>query len=156
MSTMKLANYIQGKWVEGTGDGVPLFNAITGEKIAEATTKGIDFTAMLQYARNTGGPALRKMTFHERALMLKKLALYLTEKKDVFYKLSAATGATKADSWVDIEGGIGNLFVYASKGRRELPNETFYTDGKPEAISKKGTFLGPPYLCAFGGCCYTY
>ncbi len=142
MSTMKLANYIQGKWVEGTGDGVPLFNAITGEKIAEATTKGIDFTAMLQYARNTGGPALRKMTFHERALMLKKLALYLTEKKDVFYKLSAATGATKADSWVDIEGGIGNLFVYASKGRRELPNETFYTDGKPEAISKKGTFLG--------------
>jgi len=139
---MKLANYVEGKWVEGTGEGVPLFNAVNGQLIAEATTKGIDFAAILDYARNTGSPALRKMTFHERALMLKKLALYLTSKKDVFYKLSYATGATKADSWVDIEGGIGNLFVYAGKGRRELPNETFYVDGKPEMISKNGTFIG--------------
>lgn len=139
---MKLANYIEGKWVEGTGEGVPLFNAVTGQQIAEATTKGIDFGAILDYARNTGSPALRKMTFHERALMLKKLALYLTSKKDIFYKLSYATGATKTDSWVDIEGGIGNLFVYASKGRRDLPNETFYVDGKPEMISKNGTFIG--------------
>ncbi len=139
---MKLANYLEGKWVEGKGEGIPLFNAITGEAIAEATTTGIDFGAILDYARNTGGPALRKMTFHERALMLKKLALHLTSKKELFYKLSYATGATKIDSWIDIEGGIGNLFVYASKGRRDLPNETFYVDGKPEVISKKGTFLG--------------
>ncbi len=139
---MKLANYIQGKWVEGSGNGVPLYNAITGEQIAEADTTGIDFKAVLEYGRATGGNALRKMTFHERALMLKKLALHLTEKKELFYKLSAATGATRGDSWIDIEGGIGNLFVYASKGRRELPNERFFTEGKPENISKKGTFLG--------------
>jgi oxepin-CoA hydrolase / 3-oxo-5,6-dehydrosuberyl-CoA semialdehyde dehydrogenase len=139
---MKLTNYVEGKWVEGTGEGVPLFNAINGELIAEATTKGIDYAAMLDYAREVGSPLLRKMTFHERALMLKKLALHLTSKKDMFYKLSYATGATKADSWVDIEGGIGNLFVYASKGRRELPNEPFFVDGKPEMISKNGTFIG--------------
>ena len=139
---MKLTNYVQGKWVEGAGDGVPLFNAINGELIAEATTKGIDYAAMLDYAREVGSPLLRKMTFHERALMLKKLALHLTSKKDMFYKLSYATGATKADSWVDIEGGIGNLFVYASKGRRELPNEPFFVDGKPEMVSKNGTFIG--------------
>ncbi|HTA81368.1 MAG TPA: phenylacetic acid degradation bifunctional protein PaaZ [Bacteroidia bacterium] len=139
---MKLANYVQGKWIEGTGDGVPLFNAVTGAQVAEATTSGIDFKSMLEYARTVGGPTLRKMTFHERALMLKKLALYLTDKKDIFYKVSYATGATKVDSWIDIEGGIGNLFVYASKGRRELPNTPFFVDGKPEMISKNGTFLG--------------
>src|SRR5271156_2952410 len=143
---MKLANYVEGKWVEGTGEGVPLFNAINGELIAEATTKGLDFAAILDYARNTGSPALRKMTFHERALMLKKLALHLTAKKDMFYKLSYATGATKIDSWVDIEGGIGNLFVYASMGRRDLPNETFYVDGKPNIVSKNGTFIGQ-HIC---------
>ncbi len=139
---MKLANYVQGKWIEGDGDGVALFNAVNGQQIAEATTKGLDFNGILNYARTVGGPKLRKMTFHERALMLKKLALYLTEKKDIFYKVSASTGATKVDSWIDIEGGIGNLFVYASKGRRELPNEPFFVDGKPEMISKNGTFLG--------------
>lgn len=139
---MKLKSYVAGQWVEGEGKGIMLLNAVTGEKVAEATSKGIDFKAMLDYARKTGGPALRRMTFHERALMLKALALYLTSKKDLFYILSAATGATKADSWIDIEGGIGNLFVYASKGRRELPNETFYVDGKAEMLSKGGSFIG--------------
>jgi len=138
----KLKNYVQGTWVEGEGAGTALINAVTGDKIGEATSKGLDFKGMLDYARRTGGPALRKMTFHERALMLKALALYLTEKKALFYALSSATGATKADSWIDIDGGIGNLFVYASKGRRELPNETFYVDGKAEKISKNGTFIG--------------
>ena len=119
---MKLKNYVLGKWVEGEGAGTPLYHAVTGEQIAEATTAGIDFKAALEYARNVGSPNLRKMTFHQRARMLKALALYLNEKKDIFYQLSYATGATKADSWVDIEGGIGNLFVYSSKGRRELPD----------------------------------
>ncbi|HLG35509.1 MAG TPA: phenylacetic acid degradation bifunctional protein PaaZ, partial [Bacteroidia bacterium] len=124
----------------------PLFNAVTGEQIAEATTIGIDFKSMLEYGRSVGSPNLRKMTFHQRARMLKALALYLNEKKEMFYQLSYATGATKSDSWVDIEGGIGNLFVYASKGRRELPDEPFYVDGKPEMISKNGTFIGQ-HIC---------
>jgi oxepin-CoA hydrolase/3-oxo-5,6-dehydrosuberyl-CoA semialdehyde dehydrogenase len=143
---MKLKNYVLGKWTEGEGTGTPLFNAVTGEQIAEATTKGVDFKAALEFGRSVGSPNLRKMTFHQRARMLKALALYLNEKKDIFYQLSYATGATKSDSWVDIEGGIGNLFVYASKGRRELPDEPFYVDGKPEMISKQGTFIGQ-HIC---------
>lgn len=139
---MKLKNYVAGEWIEGEGKGTILLNAINGNEVAEATSKGIDFKGMVEYARKTGGPALRKMTFHERALMLKKLALYLTERKNIFYQVSAYTGATKADSWIDIEGGIGNLFVYASKGRRELPDERFYVDGNAEKISKGGTFIG--------------
>ncbi|HMT28461.1 MAG TPA: phenylacetic acid degradation bifunctional protein PaaZ, partial [Bacteroidia bacterium] len=90
---MKLKSYAAGEWKEGTGSGVPLFNAITGDQVAVAGSEGIDFKEMLDYARKTGGPALRKMTFHERALMLKKLALYLSDKKKLFYELSAATGA---------------------------------------------------------------
>ncbi len=139
---MKLKNYTLGKWVEGNGDGVPLFNAVSGEQIATATSDGLDFKAMLEYARKVGGPPLRKMTFHDRGRMLKALALHLTEKKNMFYELSAATGATKIDSWIDIEGGIGNLFVYASKGRRDMPDEPFYVDGNAEALSKEGTFIG--------------
>ncbi len=139
---MKLKSFAAGRWVEGSGPGTALFHAVTGAEIAIASSEGVDFKAMMDHARQTGGPALRKMTFHERALMLKALALYLNNKKELFYTLSAATGATKSDSWVDIEGGIGNLFVYASKGRRELPNETFYVDGKQENISKGGTFTG--------------
>ena len=97
---------------------------------------------MVEHARKVGGPALRRMTFHQRARMLKAMALYLTERKDSFYSLSAATGATKADSWIDIDGGIGTFFVYASKGRREFPDESFYIDGPLEPISKNGTFIG--------------
>ena len=148
----KLKNYAQGKWIEGEGDGTPLFNAVSGEQIASASSKGIDFKGMLDYARNTGGPVLRKMTFHERARMLKALALYLTDKKDIFYKLSAATGATKSDSWIDIEGGIGNLFAYAGKGRREFPDQPFYVDGKPEMLSKNGTFIGHHICVPLEGC----
>jgi oxepin-CoA hydrolase/3-oxo-5,6-dehydrosuberyl-CoA semialdehyde dehydrogenase len=122
---MKLKSYVAGEWVAGSGNGTPLFNAVTGAQIAIAGSEGLDFKAMLDYARNVGGPALRKMTFHERALMLKRLAMFLNDKKALFYELSAATGATKVDSWIDIDGGIGTMFVFASKGRRELPDETF-------------------------------
>jgi oxepin-CoA hydrolase/3-oxo-5,6-dehydrosuberyl-CoA semialdehyde dehydrogenase len=140
--TTKLKSYVQGQWVAGEGAGVPLFHAVTGEQLFEAGSNGLDFKALLEYSREIGGPALRRMTFHERARMLKALALYLNDRKKDLYALSAATGATKADSWVDIDGGIGNLFVYASKGRRELPDETFYVDGNPEKISRNGTFTG--------------
>ena len=139
---MKLKNYATGKWVEGEGAGTILYNAINGNEIAEASSKGLDFKGMMDYARKVGGPKLRKMTFHDRARMIKALALHLTSKKAEFYATSAFTGATKADSWIDIDGGIGNLFVYASKGRRELPDETFYVDGKAEMLSKNGSFIG--------------
>ena len=139
---MKLQSYAQGEWVTGTGKPTELFHAVTGVKVAEATSEGVDFKAMLDYARTVGGPALRKMTFHERANMLKQMAKYLTERKEEFYAASGPSGATKADCWIDIDGGIGTFFAYSSKGRRELPNETFYVDGGMEGLSKDGTFVG--------------
>ncbi len=139
---MRLQNYVLGQWVEGGGTGTELVSAITGEAIAVASTVGIDFKAAHQYARDVGGPALRAMTFHQRAARLKAMGKYLTERKAEFYDLSSHTGCTKSDSWIDIDGGIGTLFVYASKGRRELPNEPFFVDGPPEALSKGGTFIG--------------
>lgn len=138
---MKLENYALGKWIAGDGEGQALYNAITGEEVATASSKGLDFASMMDYARKTGGPALRKMTFQERGLMLKKLAMHLTAQKELFYKVSWATGATRADSWIDIEGGIGNLFAYASL-RRQFPDETFCLDGDAAKLSKNGTFIG--------------
>ncbi|GAC1584695.1 MAG: phenylacetic acid degradation bifunctional protein PaaZ [Ginsengibacter sp.] len=135
----KLGNYITGKWIEGDGYGQDLYNAVTGETIFSATTKGLDFTGILQYAREKGNPALRKMTFQERGRMLKALALHLMTQKEKFYILSYKTGATRADSWIDIEGGIGNLFSNASL-RRKLPDETFALDGDPISLSKAGQF----------------
>lgn len=137
----KIQSYAQGQWVDGKGEGKPLFNAITGEQIGTASSEGLDFPEMMNYARNVGGPALRKMTFPERGRMLKALALHLLYKKDMFYKLSAATGATKMDSWIDIEGGIGNLFANASL-RRQFPDAPFYVDGDAAPLSKEGTFIG--------------
>ena len=139
---MRLKNYAMGEWVEGTGRTTDLFHAVTGEKIAEASSGGLDFKGMLEYGRKVGGPALRRMTFHERARMLKALAIHLTARKEEFYRVSAATGATKTDHWIDIDGGIGTLFAYASRGRREFPDETFYVDGPVEALSKGGGFVG--------------
>ncbi len=137
----KLENYVMGQWVPHEGEGVPQYHAITGELIATAGSEGLDYAAMADYARRVGGPALRKMTFQERGRMLKQLALYLFERKDKYYPLSYMTGATKADSWIDIEGGIGTLFSYASL-RRRFSNEYFHVEGDPEKISKGGTFIG--------------
>jgi oxepin-CoA hydrolase/3-oxo-5,6-dehydrosuberyl-CoA semialdehyde dehydrogenase len=139
---MKPQSYAQGEWHTGSGKSMPLFNAVTGDAIGEVISGGLDYQGMLHYARTVGGAALRKMTFHDRARLLKKLALYLMEQKDQFYKISAFTGATKADSWIDIEGGIGVLFTYASRGRRDFPNETAYVDGALENLSKTGSFVG--------------
>jgi len=142
---MKLANYITGNWIEGDGEGQLLYNAVTGDPIASATTEGFDFASMLEYGRRKGSPALRNMTFHERGRMLRALALYLTEKKEIFYSISYKTGATRADSWVDIEGEIGNLFSNASL-RRKLPTEIFCMDGDSIGLSKGGTFMGQHIL----------
>lgn len=141
----KLENYITGQWITGDGDGQTLYNAVTGQSVASATTKGIDFAAALDYARKTGNPALRNMTFHERGRMLKALALHLRQHLDEFYTISYQTGATKADSWVDIEGGIGNLFSYASL-RRKFPDEPFCLDGEGHPLGKEGTFMAQHFL----------
>ncbi len=134
-------NYLMGQWVKGEGEGQLLYNAVTGVPIANATAKGLDFSAALHYARSKGNPALRKMSFHERGLMLRALAIYLRDHLDELYAISYQTGATKADSWVDIEGGIGNLFSYASL-RRKLPDTPYCLDGEHHPLGKANTFMG--------------
>lgn len=138
---MKLENYVTGKWIAGNGEGEKLYDAVTDEPIAALSTKGLDFASILKYGRETGNPALRKLSFHDRGRMLKALATYLLIKKEKFYQLSYHTGATKADSWIDIEGGIGNLFSNASL-RRKFPDLPYCTDGEPVGLSKGGTFMG--------------
>ena len=138
---MKLKNYVLGNWIEGKEDGKPLYHAITGEQIFTASSAGINFGEVLQYGRSVGSPALRKMTFQQRGLMLKALALHLLKKKKSYYELSWATGATKVDSWIDIEGGIGNLFANASL-RRQFPDLPYYVDGDAVPLSKEGSFIG--------------
>ena len=138
---MKLGNYVLGNWQEGNDEGKPLFHAITGEQIALASSSGLNFGEILDYGRKTGGPALRSMTFQERGRMLKALALHLLSKKKSYYALSWATGATKIDSWIDIEGGIGNLFANASL-RRQFPDLPYYVDGEAAPLSKGGSFIG--------------
>ena len=131
---MKLGNLALDRWIEGDGDGKALSSAVTGEPIASISSDGLDFRGMLEHARNVGGANLRKMTFHQRGDMLKALAQYLMEYKKEFYALSTQTGATRADSWIDIDGGISTLFVFSSKARREMPNDHVYLDGPPEQI----------------------
>lgn len=139
---MKLGNLIQDRWVEGDGDGRILTSAVSGDAVATISSDGLDFAAMLEYAKSVGGENLRKLTFHERGDMLKALAIYLNEHKQEFYALSTQTGATRRDSWPDIDGGISTMFVFSSKGRREMPNDHVYLDGPPEWLSKNGTFVG--------------
>ena len=134
-------NYALGEWIKGDGVGTPLFNAITGHQLGTASSKGLDFTEMMNYARTVGGPSLRDMTFQQRGLMLKALALHLHSIKNKFYALSSETGATKLDSWIDIEGGIGNIFANASL-RKNFPDLPYHIDGDTAPLSKKGTFIG--------------
>src|SRR5690242_10351036 len=141
----KLENYVSGKWVTGDGDGQVLKNAVTGSEIAVATSKGLDFKSVLQYGRSVGNANLRKMTFHQRGNMLKALAMHLRNHLEKFYQVSYQSGATKADSWIDIEGGIGNLFANASL-RRKLPDEIFALDGENIGLSKGGTFAAQHIL----------
>ena len=143
---MTLDSYVQGRWRRGAGPGVALKDATTGEAVATASSAGLDFAAVLDHARRVGGPALRALTFHERAGCLRALGKRLGEFKDEFYALSVRTGATKADSWIDIDGGIGTMLVFASKGSRELPNSHVYVDGAVEALSRGGSFVGQ-HIC---------
>ncbi|HEX8639976.1 MAG TPA: phenylacetic acid degradation bifunctional protein PaaZ [Allosphingosinicella sp.] len=142
MKTLKLLNYAADRWVAGDGSLAPVHSAISGEVVAETGSKGLDFRAMLDHARKVGGPALRRMTFHERAWMLKDLANAVMARKEELYELSYETGATRTDGWIDIEGGAGTLFSFSSKGRRELPNQRILIVGQMVMLSKGGTFVG--------------
>jgi len=142
----KLGNLVADEWVEGDGDGNTLLSAVSGEPIASISSDGLDFAAMLEYAKTVGGPNLRKLTFHDRGDMLKALAKHLNEIKKEFYELSTQTGATRKDSWPDIDGGISTMFVFSSKGRREMPNDHVYLDGNVEQLSRNGTFVGQ-HIC---------
>ena len=142
MTVIALQSYATGKWFSPTGTLSALKSAVDGRVVAEIGSGGLDFQAMAEHARTVGGPALRAMTFHQRAAMLKGIAQYLNERRDGLYELSYDTGATKPDSMIDIDGGIGTLFVYASKGRRELPDDVVFVDGGLEQLGRTGAFLG--------------
>lgn len=137
----RFQNYVGGQWVDGEGTEVQHVNAITGELVGEVSSAGLDYATILEYGRQKGGKALRKMTFQERGRMLKALAMHLLSQKERYYEVSSWTGATKIDSWIDIEGGIGNLFANASL-RRQFPDLPYYVDGTAAPLSKGGTFIG--------------
>jgi len=142
MKTLNLLNYAQDGWYQASGGLAEVHSAVTGEVVATTGSNGLDFKAMLDHARDVGGSALRRMTFHERAWMLKDLANAIMARKEELYELNFQTGATRADGWIDIEGGAGTLFSFSSKGRRELPNQRVLIDGQMEQLSKGGTFVG--------------
>jgi len=142
---MQLENYILGRWIKGDDEGQTLYHAVNGEAIAHASTKGLDFASVLHFARQKGNPALRKMSFQDRGLMLRAVALHLREHLNKFYQISYQTGATKADSWVDIEGGIGNLFAYASL-RRKFSDHPFCLDGESHSLGKENSFIAQHLL----------
>ena len=148
---MKIESYACGEWFSSSDTGIEVRNAINGERIGQVSSTGLDFADMLNHGRQQGGVALRAMTIHDRANMLKALAQHLLDKKEHFYQVSAMTGATRADSWVDIEGGIGTVFAYSGIARRELPNETFAVEGDVERLSARGSFLGRHILTAKHG-----
>ena len=140
--TTTLLNYSFDQWVGGTGAMATMRSAVTDEAVGETSSGGLDFKAMLDHARRVGGPALRTMTFHQRAWMLKALGQAIMDRKEELYALSWATGGTRADNWIDIEGGAGTLFAMSSKGRRELPDDVILIDGEVESSSRHGSFIG--------------
>lgn len=137
---IKTQSYVYGRWVPGSDDGKQVCHAVTGKPVATVSSAGVDFREVLDYGRSVGGPALRAFSIHERAVALKELAKHLLARKDEFYSVSACTGATKADSWVDIDGGIATLFSFSGIARREFANEKFIVEGEPERLSKENTF----------------
>src|SRR5262249_53257994 len=141
-----LSSYTGGQWRAPSDEGAPLHDAVTGEEVARISSDGIDKAAALEYGRAVGGPAIRDLTFHQRAALLKSLGSYLREHREELYALSVRTGATLADSKFDVDGGIGVLASYASKGRRELPNDTVYIDGAVEPLGRGGGFVGQ-HIC---------
>ena len=142
MKTAQLLNYALDRWTPGEGNLAEISSAIDGAPVAMTGSGGLDFGGMLKHAREVGGPALRKMTFHERARILKALGQAIMARKEELYELNYLTGATRKDGWIDIEGGAGTLFSFSSKGRRELPDAHVLMDGAIEPLSKGGSFVG--------------
>ena len=140
--TALLESYAAGRWFRAQAEGEPLLDAVTGDEVARLSSQGLDLGAMTEHARRVGGPAIRELTFHQRAALIKELAKHLSAHKDALYELSFRTGATRRDSMVDIDGGFGTLFSFASKGVRELPNDIVVLDGNLERLGREGTFLG--------------
>src|SRR5579859_2024942 len=134
-------SYVENRWYRTTADLQPVYSAITGEVVAQTSSAGLDFGSLVNYSRRVGGAALRRLTFHERAAMIKALAQAIVQRKEELYEIAVSTGATRIDNAIDIEGGAATLFSYASKGRRELPNERILVDGDPEIVSKGGSFI---------------
>ena len=137
-----LESYAAGRWFRASDEGTPLRDAATGEEVARISSTGLDLGAMVAHARQVGGPAVRALTFHDRATLLKQLATHLSGLKDEMYAVSTRTGATRRDTWVDVDGGIGTMFSFASKGKRELPNDTVVLDGTLEQLGRTGSFVG--------------
>ena len=146
-----LRSYVNGDWKTPDDEGRPVFDAVTGDEVARISSAGVDMAAALEYGRSAGGAALRDLTFHQRAALLKSLGSYLREHRDELYELSARTGATLGDSKFDVDGGIGVLLGYASKARRELPNDTVYLDGGLEPLGKSGQFAGQHIMTSLRG-----
>src|SRR5689334_12595043 len=142
MKTLKLLNYERDRWIAGDGNLAETPSAIDGSPVAMTAPGGIDFGGMLRHSRDVGGSALSKLTFHDRARMVKALGLAIMARKEELYELNYLTGATRKDGWIDIEGGAGTLFSFSSKGRRELPDAHVLLDGQLEGLSKNGTFVG--------------
>ena len=147
---MVLRSYVAGHWFT-PASGSPVYDAATGELVAEVSSEGVDFGAALAHGRSVGGPALRELTFHERAELAKSVGQLLREHRDELYQLSYRTGATLPDSRFDVDGGIGVLLSYASKAKRELPNDRVLTEGPPEPLGKQGQFLGQHLLTPLHG-----
>src|SRR5215469_6837847 len=146
-----LRSYVGGSWITPDDEGRPVLDAVTGDEVARVSSAGVDLAAALDHGRSAGGPALRELTFHQRATQLKALGSMLREHRDELYALSARTGATLADAKFDVDGGIGVLLSYASRARRELPNDTVYVEGRPEALGRGGTFAGQHVLTSLRG-----
>ncbi|MEP7180386.1 MAG: aldehyde dehydrogenase family protein, partial [Pseudonocardiales bacterium] len=141
-----LRSYVRGSWFTASDQGVALNDAVTGDEVARASSTGLDFAAALDHGRRVGGPALRELTFHQRAALLKAVGSLLRENREELYALSARTGATLGDSKFDIDGGFGAVLAYASKAKRELPDESVYVEGPVEPLSKGGSFVGQHIL----------
>ena len=142
MTVQDIQSFVAGDWLAPDSAARDIRDAVTGDVIARAGRAQVDASAMIDHALTVGAPALRAMTFHDRARMLKALALYLQEHRQVLYDLSFSTGATQKDNLIDVDGGIGTMLVIASKGRREMPDGHVYLDGGLEQLSRKGSFVG--------------